>query len=70
MQDNKNPRKIKRNANNHDMNNGETPLHDAAVRDHTEIYRLIMDSVEDKNPKDFDSDTPRHRAAENCCLDI
>ena len=66
--DDKNPRNIRRNAD--DLTDRGTALHGAAARGHTSIFRLIMDYVEDKNPKDSNGVTPLHRAAESCHLDI
>merc|ERR1712029_847388 len=44
--------------------NGETPLHYAAQRGHVEVYRLIMNYVQDKNPASPQGGfTPLHSAA-------
>lgn len=41
-----------------------TPLHLAAIRGHTSIVRLLIQSGCDKNTKDFDENTPLHHASE------
>ena len=43
--------------------NGETPLHKAAKEGNLLECKLIMDNVEDKNPKDDFGWTPLHLAA-------
>ena len=35
----------------HKANNGQTPLHKAAVFGHTEIAKIILDEIEDIDPK-------------------
>ena len=47
-----------------------TPLHLAAENGHFEICRMIMDSVEDKNPADQWGTTPWHEAERNGHYDI
>ena len=44
--------------------NGETPLHDA-IRGggHLEVFKLIMNSIENKNPPNQFGETPLHKAA-------
>ena len=42
---------------------GLTPLHDAAEKGHEEICKIIIDSVENKNPNDALGNTPLHLAA-------
>jgi len=50
---------------------GHTPLHLAAERDHTDICRLIIDNVSDKNPCDYHERwTPLHYAARNGNVEI
>ena len=46
------------------------PLHSAALKGHFEICKLIVDSVEDKNPALSDGDTPLHFAAEQGHLEL
>ena len=41
----------------------ETPLHFAIMGGQLEVYKLIMDEVTDKNPKDYYGDTPLHVSA-------
>ena len=47
-----------------------TPLHEAAISGHLDICSLILDQVEEKNPKDIYGETPLHYAAINGHLDI
>ena len=50
---------------------GTTPLHDAAIEGHTDIVRLILANVNDKNPADSESgETPLHFAARGGHLEI
>lgn len=50
---------------------GNSPLHEAATNDAHDIYQLIMDKVEDKNPKGLNlAITPLHIAAEQGHLSI
>ena len=52
---------------------GYTPLHDAAGsgnRNRMEIFKLIFDNVEDKEPKDNDGRIPLHHAAKYGHLEI
>ena len=46
------------------------PLHVAAFSGQTEIFRLIFDKVDDKNPKDRKGRTPLHFAARDNCTEI
>ena len=48
----------------------DTPLHAAAKNGHFEVYKLIMNGFNDKNPKNNWGDTPLHLAAENGHFDI
>ena len=41
-----------------------TPLHNAALTGRLDIFKLIFDSVEKKNPKDYFGNTPLHKAAD------
>ena len=43
---------------------GCTPLHDAAYFGELEMVKCIMDKLEDKNPKNFDGETPMHLAVQ------
>ena len=47
-----------------------TPLHEAAARGNTLICQLLIDSIENKNPRDFVGKTPLHKAARNGHLNI
>merc|ERR1712038_135966 len=51
-----------------------TPLHEAAKNGHLEICKLIMDTIDDKNPairtRRKDGWTPLHEAAENGHLEV
>ena len=52
---------------------GYTPLHDAAGnqnRNRMEIFKLIFDNVEDKEPKDNNGRTPLHHAAKYGHLEV
>ena len=40
--------------------NGWTPLHCAAENGHLSVCKLIVENVDDKNPKDFMGTTPIH----------
>ena len=40
-----------------------TPLHWAAERGHLDIFQLIFEAVENKNPRDIFGNTPFHLAA-------
>ena len=42
------------NEKNPEANNGWTPLHKAAQNGHLSIRQLIVESIDDKNPKDED----------------
>ena len=46
--------------NNPADNHGSTPLHIAAQTGHLDIYKLIIDKVENKNPTDNDGTTSFH----------
>ena len=50
--------------------NGTTPFHNAAYMGHYEICKLIINSVEEKNPKNVNCTTPLHEAVYNCHLNI
>ena len=43
--------------------NDWTPLHKAARNGHLKIYEILMDNLEDKNPRDNYGNTPLHIAA-------
>ena len=45
-------------------------MHLAALKGHSEVCRLIIENVEDKNPADNFGDTPLHLAAKKGSLDI
>ena len=47
-----------------------TPLHAASSKGHTEIIRLILSVVEEKNPKNDKDRTPLHQAAYSGHADI
>ena len=47
-----------------------TPFHQAARNGHLLLCQLIIDNVNDKNPKDFSRITPLHHAATNGHLEI
>ena len=50
--------------------NGETPLHWATQKGHLDICDLILNNVNDKNPKDYSGITPLHIAAEHGSLQL
>ena len=45
--------------------NGKTPLHWAAHYGYFELYKYILERVEEKNPQDNDGKTPLHEAIDN-----
>ena len=47
-----------------------TPFHMAAKHGHFSICELIINNVEDKNPKNVDGETPLHYAVEGGFLEI
>ena len=49
---------------------GWTPLHDAAFKGIFEVFKMIIDIVEDKNPQDLLKVTPLHIAAIKGNLEI
>ena len=58
-------------------NRRRTPAYFAAKYGHYDICQLIIDNVDDKNPKDKYHNTPLHKAAENgnfeqshCCMGL
>ena len=59
---------------NHNWNQADndmsTPLHEAAARGNTLICQLLINSIENKNPRDFVGKTPLHKAAKNGHLNI
>ena len=42
---------------------GSTPLHQAVINGHFDLYKLIREKAENKNPKDQRGRTPLHEAA-------
>ena len=51
-------------------NNGRTLLHLAAGNGRSDVYKVIMKEVEDKNPTDVNGGTPLHEAAYGGHLDV
>ena len=49
---------------------GETPLHAAASMGHLAVCRLIIENIDDKNPKSNTGFTPLHKATENGHLSV
>ena len=49
---------------------GQTPLHAAAGGGHLETYKIIMDEVDDKNPRDYDGITALNLAVRNGHLGV
>jgi ankyrin repeat protein len=49
---------------------GSTPLHRAAIHDHTDIARLLLDRGAEVDARDRDGQTPLHWAARNDHTDI
>ena len=49
---------------------GDTPLHDAAMFGHFEIFMLTIPYIIDKNPRNFNNFTPLHYAAHKGYLKI
>ena len=47
-----------------------TPLHYACLRGQTRVVELIIQVLEDKNPRSTFGSTPLHYAVENCQLEI
>ena len=47
-----------------------TPLHIAAKKGRKEVCKLILEHIEDKNPKDITGDTPFHIAAKKGYFEI
>ena len=41
----------------------QTPLHTSAPKGHLEVYKLLSENVDNKNPKDKHGQTPLHLAA-------
>merc|ERR1712126_167237 len=48
----------------------ETPMHWAAVEGNLEICQILIDTMEDKNPGDWDQVTPLHLAAQKGHLEV
>ena len=44
---------------------GITPLHYAAKKGYSNIFKMIFDEIKDKSPKDNCELTPLHNAAQN-----
>ena len=44
---------------------GKTALYEAAENGHAEIFKIILDMFEEKNPEDIYGQTPLHLAAQN-----
>ena len=51
-------------------NDGDTPLHMAAIDGHLEVCRLILENVQDKNPCNISGATPLTHAVNNGHLEI
>ena len=52
------------------LHRGMAPLHIASRTGQLEVFRLILERCEDKNPADDSGQTPLHIAAERGCLDL
>ena len=52
------------------VENEWTPLHVAASNGYSEVYKLIAERVEEKNPLDNKGKTPLHEAIDNGHLHI
>ena len=55
---------------NHGDSVGWTPLHRAICNGHFDVFKLIFEQVENKNPPDRDGFTPLHIAAYRAKLDF
>ena len=51
-------------------NQGKTPLHIAAEKGNFDIFKIIFEKIEDKNPGNNEGRTPLHFAAEFGHFDI